>query len=210
VYRGYHSVSRVLLLLSFIFSLTSCCGQFFKGPQDLTGISVSPDGNTIQAGTTQQFSATGTFQYNNGPTGDVTPQTTWTSSDPTIVTIDSNGLATGVAFGTVTIKGSCDCFNAKALLTVSNQSVSLTSITISPAAETMSVGDTQQFTAMADYSNNTSADITSSVSWTSSSTSVATIDRNGLATAVASGTATITATSGGISGSTTVTVRAQP
>src|SRR3954453_11611974 len=81
-------------------SLTGCCGQFFQGPHDLAGVSISPDGHTIKLGTTQQFSATGTFQDENGAKGDVTAQTTWTSSDPEIATIETNSCSTGGAFGT--------------------------------------------------------------------------------------------------------------
>ena len=199
-----------LALTALTFLLTSCCGQFYKGPQDLTAISISPSGNTIQAGSTQQFSATGTFQYYDGATGDITARTEWTSSDPQVASIDSNGLVTGNAYGTVTIKGSCECYSAKATLTVGSQNVSLTSISITPSGKTIIAGNTQQFTATAEYSNSTTADISSSVTWTSSDTSVATVDSKGLATGVSSGTTTIRGSSGGISGTTTLSVLLSP
>jgi len=187
-------------------SLTGCCGQFFKGPHDLGAVSIAPDGHTIKLGSTQQFSATGTFQDENGATGDVTAQTTWTSSDPQIATIDASGLATGVAFGTTTIKGTCECFSAKATLTVGTENISLDSIMISPADKRIISGNTQQFTATAKYSNDTTSDITTAVTWKSSDTGVATIDSRGVATAVSAGTTTITASSGAISATTTLTV----
>ncbi len=202
----WNAVAHAFGLIALTLSLSSCCGQFFKGPQDLTGISVSPDGNTIQLGNTQQFSAMGTFQYNNGPTGDVSGRTEWSSSDSTIATVDANGLATGVAYGTVTIKGTCDCYSHKVVLTVGTQDVSLSSIAVTPSAKSIAVAKTQQFTATGTYSNNSTKDLTSSVTWTSSDTTVATIDSRGLATAVAAGTATIKASSGSISGNTTLTV----
>jgi hypothetical protein len=187
-------------------SLTGCCGQFFKGPHDLAGVSISPDGHTIKLGTTQQFSATGTFQDENGAKGDVTAQTTWTSSDPEIATIDTNGVATGVAFGTTTIKGSCECFSSKATLTVGTENIILSSITISPLDKRLITGTTQQFTATGKYSNDTTSDISSAVTWKSSDPGVATIDSRGGATAVSAGTTTISASSGGISGTTNLTV----
>src|SRR5262249_13316191 len=51
-------------------------------------------------------------------------------------------------------------------------------------------------------------DLTSTAGWTSSDVTVATVSSTGLVIAVASGTTTVTATSGGINGSTTVTVNA--
>jgi hypothetical protein len=73
-------------------------------------------------------------------------------------------------------------------------------------------GYNQQFIATGTFSDNSTQDITTSVTWSSSNTSVATISNtagsNGLAAAVGSGSATITATSGSIFGSTTVIVTA--
>jgi uncharacterized protein YjdB len=201
---------RAFALAGLTLMLASCCGQFFKGEKDVTAVSISPSGNTIQVGNTQQFSATGSFQYYDGSTGDVTGRTTWTSSDPDIATIDSTGLATAIAFGTVTIKGSCECYTSKATLTVGTQTITLTSIEVTPSAKTILSGNTQQFTATAQYSNSTSADISSSATWKSSDPSVATIDARGMATASSAGTATITASSGGISGTTTLSVLTNP
>jgi uncharacterized protein YjdB len=191
-----------ILLLSL---LTGCCGEFFRQGSDVVGLSAQPNNTSIQPGGTQQFTATGTFS--NGSTGDVTGRSTWTSSDPAIATIDSAGLATGVAFGSVTIQANCQCYTAKNALTVSSQTVSLTSITVTPANPTISVGKTQQFTATANYSNNTSSNITGSATWSSSDTTIATVTSGGLATGVAPGNTTITASSGTISGTTTLTVQ---
>jgi hypothetical protein len=206
VYVPSLATARGLALTVLALSLTGCCGQFFKGPTDLGGVSISPDGHTIKLGSTQQFSATGTFQDENGVTGDVTAQTTWTSSHPEIATIDANGLATALAYGTTTIKGTCQCYNSKATLTVGTQDVSLSSITISPLDKRLISGNAQQFTATGKYSNDATSDISSAVTWKSSDTGVATIDSSGVAIAMSAGTTTITASSGGISGTTTLTV----
>ena len=65
---------------------------------------------------------------------------------------------------------------------------------------------TQQFTATATFGNNTTGNVSSQVTWTSSAPSVATISSTGLATAVAVGTSTITATSGTVNGTASLTV----
>jgi hypothetical protein len=82
----------------------------------------------------------------------------------------------------------------------------LTSITVTPSGSTIAFGSTQQFKATGKYSDGTSKDISSTVAWSSSSSSIASISSAGLATPVKGGQVTITATSGAISGSTTLTV----
>ena len=84
----------------------------------------------------------------------------------------------------------------------------LTSIAVTPANPSITAGGQQQFTATGTYSDGSHQDLTDSATWTSSSTTVATINSTGMATGVAAGTTTIKATSGTISGSTTLTVTA--
>jgi YVTN family beta-propeller protein len=82
----------------------------------------------------------------------------------------------------------------------------LISISVTPANPSIPVGVTKQFAASGTYSDGTSHDITTQVAWSSSNTSVATVNSSALATAVSAGTTTITAISGSISGNTTLTV----
>src|SRR5205085_1052544 len=82
----------------------------------------------------------------------------------------------------------------------------LESIAISPPNPTIALGATQQFVATGTYTNGSTQDLTSAASWGSSSTAVATIAAGGLATGQGAGTATITATSGLITASATLTV----
>jgi hypothetical protein len=74
------------------------------------------------------------------------------------------------------------------------------SIAVSPASPSIAANATQQFTATAkDSSGNTIAGVT--FTWASSSTSVATINGSGLATAVTVGTTQITASASGVTSS---------
>jgi Protein of unknown function (DUF3443)/Bacterial Ig-like domain (group 2) len=89
--------------------------------------------------------------------------------------------------------------------------VTLSSITVTPANPGMLSGKTKQLTATGTYSNGTKQDLTTSVTWSSSDTTVATISNtagsNGLVTSSLAGTTTITALLGSISGSTLLTVQ---
>lgn len=73
----------------------------------------------------------------------------------------------------------------------------LRSVAISPTSATISATTTQQFTASATYSDGSAKDATSLVTWSSSNAAVAKIAVGGVATALASGTTTITATLAG-------------
>jgi hypothetical protein len=81
-------------------------------------------------------------------------------------------------------------------------SPTLVSITVTPATLTAPIGSSQQFKAIATYSDGSTQDITSQVTWASSNTSVATVSSGGLATVQAVGTASISA---GISATATMT-----
>lgn len=80
----------------------------------------------------------------------------------------------------------------------------IASVTVSPNPTTVLVGRTQTFTAVAkDASGNV---VNANFTWSSSDTAVATINATGVASSVAVGTTTITATTGGVSGSATLNV----
>src|SRR5437879_12177841 len=88
----------------------------------------------------------------------------------------------------------------------------LVSIAVTSASSTIAVGTTQQFTATGHYSDNSTQNLTNSVTWNSSNAAVATISNSagseGLATGVGIGAATITAASGSVTGSAALTVTA--
>src|SRR5216117_4122467 len=89
---------------------------------------------------------------------------------------------------------------------VTAKNATLVSIGVTPANPNLPQGLTGQFTATGTYSDNSTQDLTAQVAWSSSNTGVATIDSAGLATSVAAGTTTITATLGLVSENTTLTV----
>jgi N-acetylneuraminic acid mutarotase len=89
----------------------------------------------------------------------------------------------------------------------SSPAAELLSISVTPTGVSLPVGATQQFVATGTYSDSSTADLTNSASWTSGTPAIATVNAtSGLATAVAVGSTVVTATSGSVSGSTTLNV----
>ncbi len=175
----------------------------------LQSISVTPTNPTIAKGTTQQFTATGI--YSDNTTQDITSIVTWRSSATNVATISmASGFATSASAGTTTITATDPATNISGSDTLTVTAARLVSISISPTNPGTALGTSQQFIATGTYSDNSTQDITASVTWSSSSASTATISNavgsNGSATPMAAGSATITATLGGLSNSTTFTV----
>ena len=168
----------------------------------LVSIAVTPANPSIAKGTTQQFTATGT--YSDSSTQNLTSSVTWSSSNTAAATITSGGLAAGVAAGSTLIQATLGSISGSTGLTVT--APVLVSIAVTPANPSIAVGATQQFTATGTYSDSSTQNLTSSVNWSSSSAATATITSGGLATGVATGSTTIQATAGLISGSTGLTV----
>ena len=174
----------------------------------LQSIAVTPANPSVPDGETQQFDATGTYSDNS--TQNLTTQVTWASATTSVATISNasgtQGLATAVAQGTSTISATLGGIAGSTVLTVT--AAVLQSIAVTPGNPSVPKGLTQQFTATGTFSDNSTQNLTSQVTWASATTSVATITAAGLATAVATGTSTISAALGGITGSTVLTVSA--
>jgi len=207
-------VSGILGLLLLGIALSAGCGGGGSSqppPQKtLTSIAVTPATPSIADGTTQQFNATG--KYSDGSSTDLTTAVTWSSSQTSVATISnatgSQGFASGVGAGASLISATSGSVSGSTTLTVTT--ATLQSISVTPANPSVANGTAEQFTATGHFSDNTTQDLTTSVTWSSSKTSIATISNaagsQGLATSVGTGTTTISATSGSVSGSTTLTV----
>src|SRR5207248_442594 len=96
--------------------------------------------------------------------------------------------------------------NAESIKSQQVQISVLLSIAVTPANPSIPKGTTQQFTATGSYSDGSIQDLTGSATWVSSNPAVATITAGGLAGGAAQGTSQVSATSGGVTGSTSLTV----
>ncbi|MEK7353891.1 MAG: Ig-like domain-containing protein, partial [Chloroflexota bacterium] len=177
---------------------------------NLISLTVSPATATVTAGSTANFTSTGNFT--NG-LADITVTATWTSSDPSIASIETAGqghpgVARSYRPGTVTITATQSGKSATATLAVTPATIQ--SVAVAPVNPVMTLGSTRQFRAIAIKSDGSLVDVTTTATWTSSNTSVATVGATGLATAVAAGVAVITANVSGVIGTTAITVIASP
>jgi len=172
----------------------------------LKTIQVTPSPVVLEKGSTQQFLAAGI--YGDGSTKDLTGTVTWTSSKTGVATIGANsGLVQTVDTGKATIIAVFGGITGTAELTVQTQAPSLTKIQVSAALQSIVKDAVLSFKATGTYSDGSTKDLTGTVTWSSSVTAVATINaKTGQAKGVASGTTKITATLGGMSGSTSLAV----
>jgi len=177
-------------------------------PAVLVSIAVTPAIPSVPLGTTQQFTATGT--YSDGSTQNITSTSQWSSDASAVATISndsaSQGLANSLGQGTTTIKATSGSVTGSTTLTVTT--AVLVSLAITPANPSIALGTTQPFTVSGTFTDGSTQDLTSTATWSSDTVSTATINNAGLAQSTGTGTATVTASSGTLSSSTLLTVTA--
>lgn len=173
-------------------------------PAELVSINVTPAEPSAACGLSVQMTATGV--YTDDTTEDLTEIASWTSTNSDVVALNRTGLATGLYVGTedVYVKASYQGVSGQTLFTVTP--AIMTGIAITPVSPEVIVGLNQQFSAKAVFSDNTTQDITPD--WSTSDNTVAAIDQNGLAQALQVGEVDIYAVSNGITGQTTLRIKA--
>lgn len=165
-------------------------------------IDLSGNNNSLYLGDTLQLNA---ICKDNDITVD-SPTITWSSSDPNIVSIDSNGLVTSVALGSATITATFNGVSKTLSLNIVERPHVYT-INLAETSKTLNVGDVYNIVATCkDNGNVVSSPV---LSFTSSDSSIATVDSSGKVTTIASGSCTITATYNSISASVNLTVNAK-
>ena len=206
--HGVMRHQRSLLIIAAVASATLwayACGDgttepppYFPEPATIT---VSPATAELTAlGATVQLSAEIRDQNGAVMAG---ATATWASSDGAAATVNASGLVMAVSNGSATITATAGSASGSATVTVAQE---VSAVAVTPAeAGIAALGDTLRLAAEA-LDANGNAVAGSEFSWESGDAAVATVDASGLVTAVANGDATITATSGSVSGNATVTV----
>ena len=176
----------------------------------LVGIEVSPALASVVLGQQVQFQATAIYDDNS--TAQVTGQSVWLSSNINVADVsnaNNRGATIGLKVGTATITASFMGFMSTASLTVTD--ATLTEIQVTPVNPVVPVGLPRAFVAIGLYSDLSIRTLTNVVSWSSSDEAVARVSNagggtKGVATTLSSGTATITASYQGKTGTSKITV----
>jgi len=145
--------------------------------------------NSIEIDKNSIYTLVPTVEPNNATNKNVS----WSSSDINVATVE-NGVVTGVSEGTATITVTTEDGNKTANCTVkvnNNSEVKLENITLNKRALELEVGDEANLVVSFNPENVSNKEVT----WSSSNTQVATVDANGIITAISEGTTTITVTS---------------
>lgn len=165
-------------------------------PQDwframsITGLSCTPTTDSLAVGATVQLVVTGT--YLDARTDDCTAlvgsQGTYTSSNTSVATVSSSGLITaGITTGSATITATLGSdSNGPIICTCVVSVLGLIKVVVtSPSVPSaiLTAGTTAQLTATAYYADGHTTDVSSSATWLSSDTDVATVSSSGLVTA---------------------------
>ena len=171
-------------------------------PAPVATVTVSPPTATVSTGTTQQLTATNKDANGNVLNGRAIA---WSSSAPSVASVNSAGLVTAVSVGSATITATSETKVGTSSITVTSAPVA--SVLVSPPSVGLPEGATQQLAAtLRDAANNLLAGRT--VTWSSNNPAAATVSSTGVVTAIATGAATITATSETKTGMSQVTVTA--
>ena len=154
-------------------------------PISVSSVTISPDAVSIVKGGTSHLTAAVL------PSNATNKAVTWASSNTGVATVDASGDVTAVEVGSadITVTTEDGAKTGTCRVTVTAAAVRVDSVSLNESSKEIKVGGT--FTLIATVSPDTATD--KSVSWSTSDSTVATVD-NGTVAAIKKGTATITVT----------------
>lgn len=151
-------------------------------------VTVSPSSASLYVAQTADLNASPKDSAGNTLTGRVV---TWSTSEAAVATVSATGIVTAVAPGAATVTATVEGKTAAVTITVSL--VPVATVTVTPSTAILYLGQTVDLGATAkDSAGNTLTG--RAIAWSSSNTAIATVSSTGIVTAVAAGSATITAT----------------
>ena len=164
---------------------------------EVSGISLDKETLDLTVGDTQQLTATVMPENADDKT------VVWTSDKPEVVTVNDEGMVEAVAAGEAVVTATtANGKTATCTVTVKSATVEVSGISLDKETLNLTVGETQQLTATVTPED---AD-DKTVVWTSDKPEVATVNDEGVVTAVAAGEAVVTAAAGEKTATCTVTV----
>jgi len=171
-------------------------------PVPVVAVRVSPSSSDLTVGQTSQLLAEPLDAQGNVLSG---RSVAWSSGRPDVATVSETGFATALSPGNAIITATVEGKSGVGAITVSPAPVA--SVAVSPTSATLIVGQTVQLEAQPRDASARRLD-GRTVTWSTNRPDVATVTSTGIVAAVSPGTATITASSEGRSGTATVVVQA--
>jgi subtilisin family serine protease len=199
-----------IMMIMAVFAVFAGCDSTEDDETDvpaanLMKIILSPADASIPAGSTTTVTAKGRYGYGSDQTL-AASSLTWASSDESVATVSSSGVITGVADGSVTISATkTDKTDIVGELSYTVTDAQIVSFTISPSSATSYRHyDEAKFTATGTFTDGSTADVSTTVTWTSSDSAID-MQTDGTANAISQvSNVTVTATYGDESHSATV------
>jgi len=175
-----------------------------QAPPSVASVTIVPNGATIDSGQTVTLTATVRDSAGNALSGRAV---SWSNNGSSVATVSQSGVVTSVALGSAPITAKSDTASASVIVTV--RRVPVASVIVVPSSATIQVAATVTLT---DTTKDASGNVLANrpVTWSSSAPTIASVDASGTVTGRAAGSATITGTSEGKSGSATITVPPLP
>ncbi|MCL2063711.1 MAG: Ig-like domain-containing protein [Candidatus Cloacimonetes bacterium] len=194
-------ITIIMLVICVIMTMiiTSCENNTTK-INPVTGITLNTNVINLTEGTSHTLTASIT------PEDATNKGISWVSNNESIATVSSDGIITAIAIGTATIIVSTTDggFVDTCQVTVNPTNVSVTGVDLNKSSTSILIGNTETLSAIVSPSNATNQNVT----WSSSDTTVATVNEEGIIIALAEGTTIITVTTedGGFTAACQVTV----
>lgn len=142
----------------------------------LVSIAVTPGTPDLGIGSTQPFTATGTFS--DATSRNLTATVAWSSSAPQFATVTAAGVVSAIAVGNSNITAKAFALTGSTAAKITAKTVR--AISVSPQFVSITTAQTQQLTATATYSDGSTGDITATATWTSQTPANATVSATGL------------------------------
>jgi uncharacterized protein YjdB len=196
---------KFILLLSVIILFLLGCKKAPDTPNTMVPerLELTPATASVISGNTTTY----TLKYFNtlGEEKPVPAGVSWSSLDNSIATVNQQGVVTGIAAGQTTIKVVFNGVSATALITVTASTVP-ERLEISSTSNTVTAGTTNTLTLKYFNNQGVQATVPPGVVWATSNAALATVNQQGVVTAIAAGTPIIMATLNSIMANFTITV----
>ncbi|TVR04352.1 MAG: hypothetical protein EA398_02270 [Deltaproteobacteria bacterium] len=169
-------------------------------------LAVTPDPVELELGGTEALAAFAALA--DGDPVDATADVEWSTEDPAVATVDEAGVVTAHGPGQTLVRARLDVLEVEVEVVVSGViDLPVIALSVDPGSGAVAVGGALELTAVATFEDDSTRDVTTEAEWSTSSASTATVEA-GVVTGRGDGVTVITASFGGRTATSVVTVTA--